>query len=729
MLLVIASILQAKAQYVTLDGRQFKHANGQDFYPIQLDYHPMLTSPSSPANISTVFFSPYVHSGNSLNFECHNTSQCAADIHKDFAKIKELGFNTIRITTGPDWDNTANKLYLACWPDYQVTNWLPEKIFIDYPYDTNNHPVIQPYFDKLELLIDIAEEEELYVMIDGVLFHDDQGYYDNASPYIADYYRELAKRFKLKTNLIAYIMLEEASLSDKSSFTRTKESVCSMTNLFYDAFKENDSNHLISISGFDCLDVMHWDPGVMKADFYRAHMYPYIREDGSNIEAGIQRIESRLYWLAKNCPMPWMIGESGFRAQVTGFPLEIYDGTEEDQHLFADFEINRVRDCNASGYSWFGFQQGWTEADVWYNSSAYPDGHHLVDSGNIASPPNSVLDRPACSTFKYYQLPNPNFTSCTKPAYYYDPYHLNGPLNNLPSNLPYRVYGTITENEPEAYPIEDAIIYGNGKYYDLDHLSHDKISYTFTDSIGNYVLNIAPYQQSTGVKFFWIKISSIGSETILINDYNGPLPLSYNTFLNGANLNYNFNIANKVIHPSTNNQNFYGWNSINASNISIASGANSDFKARKEITLLSSIECKNGSEVHFSCGEVYAECSLLTKTPNHNWLNNFTSRQAVALGKKLQLQFSTHAPGSIKVVPNPGTGIFSIHTDSDLQTIGTIKVMVYDLSGRMLRLTEIPIGSNTLDLTTLSNGAYTIRIMHNGSIYVQKLIIYSDKTK
>jgi hypothetical protein len=495
-----------------------------------------------------------------------------------------------------------------------------------------------------------------------------------------------------------------------------------MTNLFYDAFKENDPNHLVSISGFDCLDVMHWDPGVMKIDFYRAHMYPYIRENGYDNEAGKQRIESRLYWLAHNCPMPWMIGESGFRAKVVGEPLSAYDGTETEQHDFADFEINRVRDCNASGYSWYGFQPFWTEADKWHKEFSYPDGHHLVRSGTVLSPPNSNLDRPACSTFKYYPLPNPNFSSCTKPDYYYDPYHLNGsPLYEPP--LPYSVSGTITENEPEAYPIEDAIVYGNGYYVDLGGHDQPGISYTFTDGDGKFLLNIAPYQNSIFADYNWIKISSIKSETVLL-DIIDHLPLSYSTTLNKPNFYYDLNISNRVIHASTNNPNFYGWNSITASNISVAAGVTSEFKARKEINLEASFNCFNGSEVHIHCGNVYADCNNLPRTFNPGFVNSAESGQLSSRKKELQIQILPNNTYPISVIPNPGNGVFTLQTDIVNKTLDPVRVLVFDISGRLVTVKEIPTGDNSFDLSTISKGAYMLKIQCNEKIYSQKLLIY-----
>ena len=68
---------------------------------------------------------------------------------------------------------------------------------------------------------------------------------------------------------------------------------------------------------------------------------------------------------------------------------------------------------------------------------------------------------------------------------------------------------------------------------------------------------------------------------------------------------------------------------------------------------------------------------------------------------------------SVKVYPNPTMGKVAVSADN------VTKVEVLDLVGRMVAVVE---GSNTIDLSTLSNGVYTLRITTEDGIAVRKVV-------
>ena len=57
---------------------------------------------------------------------------------------------------------------------------------------------------------------------------------------------------------------------------------------------------------------------VATPDFSEPHPYSNIeKKDGYNITNMLNRVKGQLYWLGKNCPIPWIEGETGFRSSDT----------------------------------------------------------------------------------------------------------------------------------------------------------------------------------------------------------------------------------------------------------------------------------------------------------------------------------------------------------------------------------------------------------------------------
>lgn len=144
-----------------------------------------------------------------------------------------------------------------------------------------------------------------------------------------------------------------------------------MTSAWYDAIKSSDPNHLITIGGSPALDYLEWDPGVMKIDFYSPHIYPKeYQYEGYVQDYAFSRVLNNMLLLDKICPMPWMIGETGHSAiddfyktvhgtewlPFTYMPPDV-DGNLNDQKTYADKTLAGVRNCNASGYTWWNYRK------------------------------------------------------------------------------------------------------------------------------------------------------------------------------------------------------------------------------------------------------------------------------------------------------------------------------------------------------------------------------------
>ncbi|MBV6652468.1 MAG: T9SS type A sorting domain-containing protein, partial [Mameliella sp.] len=80
----------------------------------------------------------------------------------------------------------------------------------------------------------------------------------------------------------------------------------------------------------------------------------------------------------------------------------------------------------------------------------------------------------------------------------------------------------------------------------------------------------------------------------------------------------------------------------------------------------------------------------------------------------------------LRVFPNPTNGeALNIRLDNDVQ--GTIQIGLYDITGREVRAIRVDkagtVLQETLNLNTLPNGVYTVRVLQEGSFQaIQKLI-------
>lgn len=73
--------------------------------------------------------------------------------------------------------------------------------------------------------------------------------------------------------------------------------------------------------------------------------------------------------------------------------------------------------------------------------------------------------------------------------------------------------------------------------------------------------------------------------------------------------------------------------------------------------------------------------------------------------------------GMIQVYPNPTAGTFYI------QTTSSGKVELLDVSGRLIRIENITIGQNEINIQDLSNGTYTVRFSSAKGIRSERLVI------
>ena len=85
-----------QGQYVTIDGRQFKDENGNNFYPLVCNYNVNIMNLPTATDFSTSWVTPW-QNYNDANSHCFDQAACNNLLISDFTEMVSLGFNALRI--------------------------------------------------------------------------------------------------------------------------------------------------------------------------------------------------------------------------------------------------------------------------------------------------------------------------------------------------------------------------------------------------------------------------------------------------------------------------------------------------------------------------------------------------------------------------------------------------------------------------------------------------------
>jgi hypothetical protein len=373
--------------------------------------------------------------------------------------------------------------------------------------------MVKNYFTLLDSVVVYANKCGLMVMLDVVLFNDIYRFEPDMLRDTYKYLRAFGKHFRENRGVFSYCIFEEIGFNDPVR-ERSKSEVAEISKKLYKSLKSADPNHLISISGFDIFDLDRWDVGLMKLDFYQAHMYPEVHKLPAafrDVKMAHHRMAGRLHWLANNCPVPYMIGETGFMAN-NGNANRVYeklmDGNEKEQLEFANFFVEKARDCKASGIGWFMFQDGWSNIGM---HKDYPDGYGLLKKGRIPDTSTQLsripFKKPLASFFSGLKLTEPDYQKCEeRTPFYYDPFN----TSQYNPELTNAVSGFVTDGD--GNPVVDAVVLGwNWLKTETDSLgNHYKYSllYTFTDERGYFRINPFNYLQTGDNRIVHVQITS-----------------------------------------------------------------------------------------------------------------------------------------------------------------------------------------------------------------------------
>src|SRR6185436_9252949 len=255
-------------QYFTVKGKQLLDESGNPFYPVALplQIHLIHRCPADPVvpfpysipypepdddDLDDYYYiAPTYHDGGNDYYECTDEASCFQALVDELYKMKDMGFNTLRLTGFiPSWNRhgPAHPLlpdgyfYIMsqknCIPYFWVDN---DYLKITQPYSTNH--VLNFLIDKLDPLITVATSAPLNFKL---LIETGNGGSKIPVPQYEELLQFWIDYFKTKTSVIAYVLASEPAGSE--DYYRTKWWVCDKTAQWYDFIKNDQQDpHLIS---------------------------------------------------------------------------------------------------------------------------------------------------------------------------------------------------------------------------------------------------------------------------------------------------------------------------------------------------------------------------------------------------------------------------------------------------------------------------------------------------
>lgn len=659
--------------YVRLEGKQFIDHNGNPIYPLLVNWGALIQTDGV-----NYYPSPYNGYGPGNSFECVNEGGCRQQILNQFNNIRSMGFNGIRLfglypevnpSTGDYFFNVYN----------QNINILTKNV--SNPSELNI--LLNVYSDLLEIAADVTGPPFYIIINTGGQKNKDGNTllysWTSFQPQYINFLTQLGQQLKNEPLLLAYDFYNEPCYHISfDSGVLNKEEACTLVSEWVDAIRIHDAKHLTTIG--NCWDEsIRFDPSCLKIDFNSPHFYPYAAFYGHTEQTRVwdyeDQVKGLLYWMGKNMPIPWIIGEVGFAANDGVLPAptwqDNFNGTEAEQGDFASFLVNRNRDCAASGFSWWSYADYFWAPDNSTNRGTNYFGllkREITTCPDPLNPCPDMYKTPVTTFFSNYgnnPLPPINSANCIAPDNYLDPYnHEDKNTNGFGE-----VTGTVTDQD--GNPIGDALVYGWGWLYTETNGGQDKFYhypfYSFTNSdpvkfplaIGEFKIRpynyISPTDPSKQI-LTNIWFAGLGLEN---KDYGSwtAAPLTQNNFmepLRRINFGYNGIANNQTISASQ--RNLRGGESLLVKNSTITASGISEITAQKKI-YLENFRAEAGAYVHIYPAK-YDHCVSYDGLRIINPFGDSNSSYNENRNNELILNFSTSS--RIIISPNPANDIINI---------------------------------------------------------------------
>jgi hypothetical protein len=690
---------------------------------------------------------------------CSGQINCETEISNYFQYLKNtLGINTLRIPVFEPYPNNQDCNSSTYFVPYTDANGNAQSI-----QSTDLSAVASAYTK----ILNIAQSNGLKVML---LLAGKGSECDN--PIIKTIYDNYLVATAQACNnhpaLLAYDLWNEPEL--QKTVTHKKAEICISSNLRYNLLKTHDPNHLITI-GIWSVDAWEYSPDVFKADFFSVHIYssyrtisheeilvdqggnPVLDQNGlpikyvvldqnidyNNVQRYVESFNMQLKWITNNYNIPFLIGETGFRARRDILPPYTTDDNRMDGDLNAQSQfINQTYastiNSGGLGYIW------WQAYDVYWNPPYNPGGDDfgLIDPDQTTQ---SYIPKPAATTFKNF-----NQYQATGPAVTYPPNY-----TNFEAYTGTAFHGTVTNDLGEQ--VKDAVIGGwhlQPNIQNANNTDYTNYSQTFTLPNGSFVLNsITP--DPNGGSILSTQINLIRASAVFHNNLecyrydpvNGDLPISH-----CDNITYQLT-KQQLTDVTLNNQIlFNGYqNNYSASNnltfnnsfIDLVVGPQnpqlkSTFIAGREIAITGESHISGPYDNEFyinfnpDCSDnTYSLRQANSNTKNKNYKNVNTSlvenQVAESKIKTVYLNYDNSITNNaVLVYPNPvNNGNINIQSDIGITNVSLINSMgqhVFNQSVNQI------LQKNTVNLTNLIGGLYLLHItLPNGNKSIHQLII------
>lgn len=771
--------VEAQSDFIKIRGRQFFDNEGQPFYPMHavyfLDviYPEALFQPGPPAmnpvtdpDINHYYIAPNAWYGSNLmngKYESYTESGSLELIEKDFRKIKQMGFNGVRLSNSSwrynlqytDWGNSwvtsfPQEFYLKTWPDQN--NYRKDVVKLRRPY--NQDPFLDRYLELLDSVLGRAANAGITVLLDVSVY----GIYNfpSAVTDLDDLLTIYGNHFSSNKTLMGYAIIQEPAFTDKAD--HVKSDICEkVSNHFFSTIKTADPNHLVTIGMIDVQDVIEWDPAILKVDFLMPHVYPFWRDyEHLNMTDGIDRVLGKLYWISKNYPVPWFIGETNILASNTSIEPGQMEGTETQQKEFVDAFLEQVYNCSGSGFTYFAYQESGRNDGA--SGQVYNDGSGILNQGELSDPTDTRYDKEFVTSIRNFSVNRHAVNSglCLKPYNYYDPYNAERysnyffpPWSSVPIPI---VKGTVTDQY--GNPIPDALVTvaafsGEripdplGGYKGVIENSY----YTFTDEDGKY--RVKPFSiLPSGVpdpfrqKIRWMKVTAPGCSIEQKNNWSwqeipnvdatiwqGDPPNVADDFDNDGNINFiltkNNSDYDRIIQNQTitdqNSEDFTGRLKLTAIvQNSILSGGNSTFIALDTVHIKDEFQAFAGCTLTIKNTTVFDDCIDFPSTSRVSHFEHHRDPKIREYNKEMELIFR-YKDDELSIFPNPSTGKFQVRIseESELEN----KIQVFDTFGK--QVFEITTSSKSMEFNFSSQpkGLYILSAYNNRRTIYKRFLI------
>jgi hypothetical protein len=396
---------------------------------------------------TTYWVGPH-HGYNSNNQRCcNNQLDARMALFSDFAHIKDMGFNTIRICgleLKAGSSSADKKLWLNCKKGASLEN-------VMLLSSKKNNKILA---SMAKIIVEEAQDAGLQIIFLT-------GAANLQRNKIQDKYNEwleiLCDSLKKTAPIFAIDIYNEPIYSSSSKLN--KNELYTITKKWTNTIKSKLPKTLTTIGLIGPEDVGGWDPEVITIDFVSYHLYPR----GNDFEY----VVATMHWISQTSKKPWMIGETGYSGTDDSTQTH-RQGDAAEQYKYAEYTLNRSQCEGAQGYSW------WVYHDVFWGNAV--DNMGLID--------HNGKEKPIVSLFKSF-----DYTKPTKPC-------------PLPDDLHYYrmeysdfVITGIVEDE-SGKPLVNAVVCG----WDADWKN---FRWTVTQKNGSYSLG-----SNTPIKF--LKISALG---------------------------------------------------------------------------------------------------------------------------------------------------------------------------------------------------------------------------